>query len=221
MAKVLDWVKAHPYSSAAIVIGGGITFFVLSGWGSGGGSTSSGSVSQGKSDAEIMAEAQIQAAQIQSQAQNAGFGYQLEAAKIQAAYAAQESEYNFLLGKEQILASKEMYAIGAQTSIVNNYLQSATTLGVIALSNPITTTSSSKKGGGLFGLLGGGSKTSTTTTQTPQVVPLPDLGSIIGQIQLPGQSQGTNTNSGNASTPSTPAVSTSVSTGQLQIASQF
>lgn len=77
--KVLEYAKAHPWTTGAIVVGGGLVFFVLAGLGGGGSAPSSDS---GPSDAEIAAQAQIAAAQINAQAAQAQAGAQLQAAQI-------------------------------------------------------------------------------------------------------------------------------------------
>lgn len=81
MSKILDYMKAHPWTTGAIVIGGGLVFIVLAGLGGGGGGGSPAADS-GPSDAEIAAQAQIAAAQISAQAAQAQAGASLQAAQI-------------------------------------------------------------------------------------------------------------------------------------------
>lgn len=63
--QIIEYAKAHPIATGAIVIIGGFLFIMIV---SGGGGGSSQAVDQGPSDAEIMANATIQSAQIQAQA---------------------------------------------------------------------------------------------------------------------------------------------------------
>jgi hypothetical protein len=77
--KIVEYAKAHPWTTGVIVLGGGLVFVLLAGLG-GGGSAPAGD--SGPSDAEIAAQAQIAAAQIQAQAAQAQAGAQLQAATI-------------------------------------------------------------------------------------------------------------------------------------------
>lgn len=78
--KIVEYAKAHPWTTGAIVLGGGLVFVLLAGLGGGGGSAPAGD--SGPSDAEIAAQAQIAAAQISAQAAQAQAGAQLQAATI-------------------------------------------------------------------------------------------------------------------------------------------
>lgn len=69
---VMGWVKSHPYTTGAIVIGGIILVFVVSTAGGGGNaSASSGGPSDAVQAASINAEATVQAAQIAAGVQTA------------------------------------------------------------------------------------------------------------------------------------------------------
>lgn len=76
---IIGYAKSHPWTTGAIVIGGGLTFLLVSGAMGGG---SGGSSEAGPSDAEIAANAAITAAQIQAQGQAAQAGAALQAAQI-------------------------------------------------------------------------------------------------------------------------------------------
>ena len=78
--QIIEYAKAHPWSSGAVVVIGGIVFFmILSGGSSDGGS---GGNASRPSDAEISANAQIAAAQIAANAQNSNAGAAVQAAQI-------------------------------------------------------------------------------------------------------------------------------------------
>lgn len=83
MEKISNYIKAHPWATGIIVVVGGFIFLSLTGIiGGSGGSGSSGSSGSGPSDAEIAANATIQAAQIQAQAQAAAAGAAIQQAQI-------------------------------------------------------------------------------------------------------------------------------------------
>lgn len=80
--KIIEYAKAHPWQTGVIVVVGGLIFIVISGVFSGGdGGSSGGSVSR-PSDAEIAANAQIQAAQIAASAQIAQGAQAVQAASV-------------------------------------------------------------------------------------------------------------------------------------------
>jgi len=79
MNNVMPWIKAHPYSTGAIVLGGLLVFVMFSGWFSGSGE---GTADGGLSDAEIAANATIAAAQINAQASAQQAGMQIQLAQI-------------------------------------------------------------------------------------------------------------------------------------------
>ncbi len=129
--KVLEWVKAHPYTSGALIIGGGLTFILLSGWFSGGGSSAPvGMDSSGMSDAEVNAAAQIQAAQIQAQAVNAQSAYGLEESKIMANLYEKQADYDYNLGLKQLDVGKDISLATINANVASQYLDAYTTLGM-------------------------------------------------------------------------------------------
>jgi hypothetical protein len=80
--KIIEYAKAHPWQTGVIVVVGGLIFIVISGVFSGGdGGSSGGNVSR-PSDAEIAANAQIQAAQIAASAQIAQGAQAVQAASV-------------------------------------------------------------------------------------------------------------------------------------------
>lgn len=76
MEKVLAYVKAHPWAAGIIVVVGGIIFLSITGiFGS---SSANASGEHQPSDAEIMANAQIQSAMIGAQAAAAAAGAEIQ-----------------------------------------------------------------------------------------------------------------------------------------------
>ena len=76
--QIVEWAKSHPIATGAIVIIGGIIFIVIVR----GGSSGSSNTASGPSDTQIMADAQIKAAQIAASAQAAQAGAAVQAAQI-------------------------------------------------------------------------------------------------------------------------------------------
>lgn len=79
---IMGYAKSHPWTTGAVVIGGGLVFILISGVFSGGGESSGDGSSSKPTDAEIAANAQIAAAQIAAQAAASQAGAQLQAAQI-------------------------------------------------------------------------------------------------------------------------------------------
>jgi hypothetical protein len=120
--QIMQTIKSHPYMTAAIVIGGGLAFFFLSGWFTGG--SSSGSqvyVDGGPSDAEIASATSLQLAQISAGVANNQIGAELGATTIAADIAKLQAELAASLGLAQIEAGKtvSLADIGAQTTVAN------------------------------------------------------------------------------------------------------
>lgn len=107
---LIEKAKAHPWMTGALIIGGGLVFFVLSGWFTGGSSGGVQYVDDGPSDAEIQANAGIAAAQIAASAQNADTAASLALAKMGFEYQAQSDELSYDLGLQQL-------ATGAQVTL--------------------------------------------------------------------------------------------------------
>lgn len=80
--KIIEYAKAHPWQTGIVVVVGGIIFILISGVFSGGDSGSSGGSVSRPSDAEIAANAAIQAAQINASAQIAQGAQAVQAANI-------------------------------------------------------------------------------------------------------------------------------------------
>lgn len=201
--KIVEYIKAHPYITGAIVIFGGLIFFLIAG----GGGSNAPSARAGPSDAEINANAQIQAAQIAAQASSANAAQEIALAQLSVSLKSEENKLNSELGRESIAAQMAMTnaQIAAQREIAlaqaasndrnaalnlaGDYIQAYSSAQIAAITNPIATTSTSQRGG----FLGIGSKSSSTTTYRPQTVTMPDVSAIIASIgNLGGQPLGAN-----------------------------
>jgi len=125
---IVGYAKSHPWTTGAIVVGGGLVFLVIAG-GLGGGSNP-GNTDSGPSDAEIAASAQIAAAQIQAQAAasqagaalqaaNIGAGVQMNSDRLQSEVAMRELEVNQTLGLAGTEANRQvgLAQIGAQRDV--------------------------------------------------------------------------------------------------------
>lgn len=106
--KIVEYAKAHPWATGAVVVIGGIIFFMIVSGGSGSGS--SGTTASGPSDAEIAANAQIQAAQIQATANASAANAQVAAAQIGAGVQLNSDNKAAEVAMATIAAEKE-YAI--------------------------------------------------------------------------------------------------------------
>jgi hypothetical protein len=163
MQRIIAYAKAHPWATGIIVVVGGIIFLSITGiFGSSGGS--GGTSDDGPSDAEIMANAQIQAATIQAQAAAAqagaslraaemGYGYQLESEKLQSEVAFRTLEVQKELGLAGLTNERELglATIGAQRDVTL-----ANISGQIETQRIIANASKSKnKSNNIAGLLGG------------------------------------------------------------------
>jgi hypothetical protein len=98
-------IKAHPYMTGAIVIGGGLTFFFLSGWFTGGSSTPQ-VVAGGPSDAEVMASTQLALAGISAGVANNQISAEFGAATIAGEIAKLQAELETSLGLAAVEAGK-------------------------------------------------------------------------------------------------------------------
>lgn len=119
--QIMQTIKSHPYMTGAIVIGGGLAFFFLSGWFTGGSSGGQVIVDGWPSDAEIASSTQLALAQISAGVANNQIGAELGATsmatdlgKLQASLAAQ-------LGLAQIDAGRtvSLADIGAGSAAYN------------------------------------------------------------------------------------------------------
>lgn len=108
--KIIEYAKAHPWMTGAVVIIGGIVFISLLGLGGGGGSTQV--VDSGPSDAEVMASAQIAAANIAANAQTGaaqiGAGMQMNSDNLAAQVAMRNLDVQEKLGLAQIGGEKDV-----------------------------------------------------------------------------------------------------------------
>lgn len=113
--QIVEYAKAHPIATGAIVIIGGFLFIMIV---SGGGGGSSQAVDNGPSDAEVAANATIQAAQIQAQAAaqtaSIGAGVQLNSDNKAAEVAMSQIE-----GAKAV----QLAIVGAQSDAVKLSLQ--------------------------------------------------------------------------------------------------
>ncbi len=189
MNKAMVWVKSHPYLTGAVVIVAGLAAYLIMSSRQSGGGQMVVSGAAGPSDSQIAASTQLQLAQMGAQVQLAsiaaganadvqGYQAQLALAQINAGYNHDALLVQQQLGMSQIEAQRDAQKQQTIGTILMSYLSSATTLGAIALSNPLKTTNSKQKSG-FFGIGGG---TTTSTSETSQHIDLPDIAAIIGQI---------------------------------------
>lgn len=117
----LEYAKSHPWAFGIIVVIGGLIFFKVA-LGSSSSSSSSDGTAAAPTDAEVTANATIQAAQIAASAQAAQYGAQVSIAQIGAGV--QENADN-------LSADVAKTSLGDQTIVYNNYIQALkeTTLG--------------------------------------------------------------------------------------------
>lgn len=131
--KIVEWAKAHPWTTGAVIVGGGLTFILISGWfggGGGGQSVSVGSANGGMSDAEVAAAAQIQAAQIQANAYGAQAQYQLQSDQLMANLYGQQAAYDYNLGLKQLDVGKDLTLAQINSQNINSYLSSYTAVAL-------------------------------------------------------------------------------------------
>ena len=127
--QILQYAKSHPVATGAVVIIGGIIFIMIV---RGGGSTSS--APSGPSDAQVAAQASLQAAQIQAnagvQAANIGAGVQLNSDNKAAEVAMRQIEAQQKIAEE---------TIAAQSSAVNQSIQAeeARNSGILSVINSL------------------------------------------------------------------------------------
>jgi hypothetical protein len=129
--KIMEWVKAHPYTTGALVIGGGVVFFAFSGWFSGGSSSDGLTVNQaGKTDAEVNAETALGIAQIQAQAQSGQTGASVEMAQIMAAVEAARNQTELQLGLANLNVQQNLGIATLDAQLGMSALQAQTYLGL-------------------------------------------------------------------------------------------
>jgi len=153
--KIMEWVKAHPKTTVVLVVGGGLTFILLSGWFTKGSATTTvGSVSGGPSDTASAAAAAIQQAQLAAGVANNQTNAQVQIATIQAQYGAKEAELEAALGAQnigatlqatlaQIAASAQMYSVGADVDKYSTGANKDIQLAIIDALKPQTAAPSS------------------------------------------------------------------------------
>ena len=125
---VTSYIKQHPYASGTIAVIGGIIFIVIV-RGSGG-SSASASNSLRPSDAEITANAAIQAATIQANAQTAAISAQAGAAVNAAQIGA-----GVQLNSDNKAAEVALATIAAQRDLIKEQLDSAEAVRLAAVNN--------------------------------------------------------------------------------------
>ena len=108
--QITQYVKDHPWATGIIVVVGGFIFLMIF---RGGGSSGSGGNATGPSDAEIAANAQVQAASISAQASAAQAGAAVQAAQIGA---------NVQLNSDNKAAEVAMRQLEAQQAIESQYI---------------------------------------------------------------------------------------------------
>lgn len=156
---VVNYVKSHPWMTGIVVVVGAVVLFVILGAQSAGSTSSQSVVSGGPSDAEIAANAQIQAAQIQAQATAAQYSNQLAVAQIGAATQSEQSQLEAAVAQHALdvqehlgLAETEankvvnISNIQAQQSVANT--QTNAQLSAVKSTNKSNTISNIVKGVG-------------------------------------------------------------------------
>lgn len=129
--QIVQYAKSHPVATGAIVIIGGILFIMIV---RGGGSSTS-SAPSGPSDAQIAAQASLQAAQIQAnagvQAANIGAGVQLNSDNKAAEVAMRQIEAQQKIAEETIAAQSSAVnaSISAQQSRDSGIMRVINSLG--------------------------------------------------------------------------------------------
>jgi len=148
MSNITGWAKSHPWTTGAVVIGGGLTFILLSGWFTGDSSSaSSGTVSaSGPSDSQLAAQAQISGQQIAANVANNQTSASLKAAELQASLASKLAELDYSariaelaagtqVSLADISSQQNMFTIQNQTAkdlatidamVTNNYITADT-----------------------------------------------------------------------------------------------
>lgn len=111
--QITQYVKEHPWATGVIVVVGGFIFLMIF---RGGSSSGSGGNAAGPSDAEIAANAQIQAAQIAATAQAQQAGAAVQAAQIGA---------NVQMNSDNKAAEVYMRQIEAEQTLGSQYLSAS------------------------------------------------------------------------------------------------
>lgn len=97
LSNITGWAKSHPWTTGAVVIGGGLTFILLSGWFTGGSEGGNLTVNQaGLSEAEVAASAQLESQRLAAQTQNYSTNAQLKIAELQVGMLTKQSELEYL-----------------------------------------------------------------------------------------------------------------------------
>lgn len=107
MEKITSWVKAHPYATGILVVGGGLVFILFSGWFSGGNSTVV-SGGQGPSEASVAAATQLQLAGISAGVANNRTNAELGVASMASDVAKLQAQLDAQLGLAAIDASRSV-----------------------------------------------------------------------------------------------------------------
>lgn len=170
--KIVEYVKAHPYATGAIVIIGGVVFFMLSGFGRGGSSSANPS---NATDPQIAAMAMQDA---ENQAQLAAQGQVL-------AVEQQKNTQNFELGKKALDTQQFTNYDDELSQVAQSYLDTRAGVQIGAFENPRTLTQNTQAGGG-FSFLGfsfGADRGQTTTQQATPTFSWPTIDEVLGSYQ--------------------------------------
>lgn len=106
--KIIEYAKAHPWQTGIVVVIGGVVFLVITGVLGGKGSSEGSGGSSKPSDAEIAANAAIQAAQINAQATAAAAGAQLQLAQLGAGVQMNSDNLNSQVAMRQLDVAREL-----------------------------------------------------------------------------------------------------------------
>ncbi len=130
MFNVGEYAKAHPWTVGALVVGGGVAFFYLSGWFSGGSNGSVTVASSGPSAAQLAAGTQVQLATIGAGVQNNQTSAELAAAQIAASVTNNTNNLEYQLGVKQTDAGTTVSLANITASLQALLDTNKTTLGL-------------------------------------------------------------------------------------------
>lgn len=171
--KIVEYAKAHPVATGAVVIIGGIIFILIV---RGGGSSSS--TTSGPSDAQIAADATIQAAQINAQAG-------VSAAQVGAGVQLNSDNKAAEVAMAQIQAQKDLYSeyFTDQTTVAQSQIaaQAKTSQAVIAATS--SPNAKNSKVASVLASVGTGQPVSYVQQQGPSSAAqiISSIGGLIGQ----------------------------------------
>lgn len=137
---VVGWVKQHPWSTGILVVGGGLTFIVLSGVLNKG--SSSGVVvasSSGPTDAQLAASTNLQMAQISAGVASGQTQAELAIETLKAQISGNSDVLNYQLGVKQTDDGLSATLAQIQASLAGLFSNNATQLGLAGITAGVQT----------------------------------------------------------------------------------